>query len=228
MNTVCLSCLNKISTEEKSHKTGTEIYHNTCYINKVMSKAYKYANQIKLLEPDQIVSQLFGSDKFKLSNDELELVKSIYNSSNSTNTDINIDEDIIILKNNAMYNSLSNSTNSSLELFKNFSKNELKTLIDSSLNLMLTDNVLFEQIIGENPMSSSFETTFSNSETISDKLMESLPDELKNKIINFKNQIETSANNFSFFGTVPIGNLVKTDADTESDSGSEFEQPDLD
>ena len=87
---------------------------------------------------------------------------------------------------------------------------------------------LFEQIIGENPMSSSFETTFSNSETISNKLMESLPEELKNKITNLKNQIESTSDNFSFFGKIPIGNLVKTDADTESDSESEFEQPDLD
>jgi hypothetical protein len=58
--------------------------------------------------------------------------------------------------------------------------------------------------------------------------MESLPEELKTKITNLKNQIEASSDNFSFFGTIPISNLVKSDADTESESEIEFEQPDID
>lgn len=238
MNTVCLSCLNKINTEEKSYMSGTEIYHETCFINKVMGKAYKYANQIRALEPEQIVFQLFGSDKFKLTEDELQVVKSQQsikppnpNNLNSTIdkilSNIDIRENIIV---DAMYNSLSNTTNSSTELFKNFSKNEFKTLIDSSLNLVLNDNEIYEQIIGENPM--SFETTFSNPEALTNKLLESLPEELKNKITNLKNQVESNPSNFSFFSTIPIANLVKTDVDTESDSDSknevEFEQPDLD
>ena len=129
-----------------------------------------------------------------------------------------------------MYNSLSNSTNSSTELFKNFTKNEFKTLIDSSLNLVLNENELYEQLIGNNTDSTAFEPTFSDPEGLTNKLMESLPDELKNKITNLKNQIESNADNFSFFGTIPISNLVKSDLDTESDSeiDVELEQPDID
>ena len=238
MNTVCLSCLHKISTEEKSHTTGTEIYHETCYINKVMGKAYKYANQIKSLEPEQIVSQLFGSDKFRLTEDELKVVKSHQsinppnpNNLNSTIdkilNNINIGENIIV---DTMYNSLSTSTNSTTELFKNFSKDEFKTLIDSSLNLVIHDNELYEQIIGNNLDldSTAFEPTFSDPEGLSNKLMELLPEELKNKITILKNQIKSNTDNFSFFGTIPISNLVKSDVDTESDSEIEFEQPDID
>jgi hypothetical protein len=220
MNTVCISCLNKISIEEKSYIFGTEIYHELCYINKVMGKAYKYAYQIKSLEPDQIISQLFCSNKFKLSEDELKIIKlqqSTYNENKSNNFNSTFDKmlNIINLGENsivdAMYDSLSNSTNSNNELFKKFSKNEFKTLVDSSLNLIVNDNDLYEQIVEANSISNYFEPTFSDPEAITNKLMESLPEELKNKIINLKTEIAYNPNNF-----------IKTDLDTESDTELEI------
>jgi len=68
--------LNPVTSGENSFITGTEIYHEPCYKNKVMGKALKYAKQIKALEPEQIVAQLYGSDKFNLTDDEIKIVKS--------------------------------------------------------------------------------------------------------------------------------------------------------
>ena len=76
MNQVCLSCLTPMTNKEKSYCIGYEIYHEFCWVSKVNAKALKYANQIKSLEPEQIVAQLYGSDKFKLTDEEIKIIKS--------------------------------------------------------------------------------------------------------------------------------------------------------
>lgn len=240
MDPVCLSCLNKIESHELSRTSGIEkkIFHDSCYVNNTITKVLDYVNKIKSSEPEEIVSELFVSpNKFKLTEQEIEIVKqniSAFKSNKQNNLSssindminkINLGENTVV---DAMFNSLSNNPNS--DFFKNFSKSEFNTLINSSLNLVLNDETLCEQIIGENLASKSDKTSFSDPETLTNKLMESWPEELKTKFSNLKDEL-VSQSLPNIFSKIPIGNLLNKDVDVDTDIESEcekFEQDELD
>jgi hypothetical protein len=239
MEIVCLSCLNKVTHEDKLYKLGSEIYHEFCYIDKVMNKAIKYANQIKSLEPEQIVSQLYGTEKFTLTDEEKAIIKLqqsspklnsfadyFYNFSKQIgfnnvnysqldlkNIFVNLGtkqlEDIINTQFDSIYEII--MTKSNFPNIQNImTKEDLKLLLNSATSNVLTDYNFVESLFNS-------QTTNTNNLLV-DKLFENLPQDLKTKLSNINTQSQ-------LFSTQQIFTNVNTESnvDTESNSNSDTE-----
>ncbi len=247
MPQVCLSCLNKLSGEDKLYKLGNEVYHESCYTNKVMSKAIKYANQIKSLEPEQIVAQLYGMDKFKLTDEEKTIIKSQQTIPVSSNVSDNLFEQMgwknfnKIDIQNALDNAISNFSLSEFDINNltntNFNsiydqmitkseipniqntltKEDFKLFMESTASITLSDFSLIESAM----KSKSHDAE----ELIISKILEKLPQELQTKLANLKTQagILSAQEILATTSTNTIAN-----ADTESDTDSDFKIPELD
>ncbi len=233
MEQVCLSCLNKLSGEDKLYKSGNEVYHESCYTNKVMSKAIKYANQIKSLEPDQIVAQLYGSDKFKLNEEEKTIIKSQLVPKLNNFTDKEIKFDINNIFKNIDSNQIENIMNTQLDSIYDMiiskseisnvisktpiTKEDLKLLVNSTTSVAFSDYNLFESAIKSN-------IDDDMNEILMDKILENLPDDLKTKLSNIKTQTGTFSSQEIFTNANSKANTIANDnADTESDTDSDNE-----
>ncbi len=237
MEQVCLSCLNKLSGEDKLYKSGNEVYHESCYTNKVMSKAIKYANQIKSLEPDQIVAKLFGSDKFTLTEEEKAIIKSqqsVPKLNNFTDKEIkininnifkNIDsnqiENIMNTQLDSIYDMIISKSEISNVISKTpITKEDLKLLVNSTTSVAFSDYNLFESAIKSNIDDDDM------NEILMDKILENLPEELKTKLSNMKTQTGTFSSQEIFTNAnsnIIANTIANTNADTESDTDSDNE-----
>ncbi len=243
MKQVCLSCLNKLSEEDKLYKLGNEVYHESCYTNKVISKAIKYANQIKSLEPEQIVAQLYGTDKFKLTDEEKAIIKSQQIISVPSNVSGDMFEQMGFGNFKANKQDIQNALDNA---FNNFNLSELD--INDMVNTHF--NSIYDQIITKSEipniqntltkedfklfMDSTASITLSDfsliesamkskshdaEELIVSKILEKLPQELQTKLANLKTQAESYPTQQTFVtsNTNIISNTI-ANADTESDT----------
>jgi|LauGreDrversion4_2_1035121.scaffolds.fasta_scaffold06319_8 hypothetical protein len=237
MNQVCLSCLNKVTPEDKLYKSGNEVYHESCYTNKVMSKAFKYANQIKSLEPEQIVAQLYGSDKFTLTDEEKAIIKSQkskikFDNSKFVELDINNIfknigseqiENIMNTQLDSIYDMIiSKSEISNIISETPITKEDLKHLVNSTTSVAFNDYSLFESAVKSNINDDNM------NEILMDKILENLPEELKTKLSNMKTQTGTFSSQEIFTNANANSNTIantiaNTNADTESDTDSDNE-----
>jgi len=238
MNQVCLSCLNKVTPEDKLYKSGNEVYHESCYTNKVMSKAFKYANQIKSLEPEQIVAQLYGSDKFTLTDEEKAIIKSqsVPKLNNFTDKEIKFDinnifknigseqiENIMNTQLDSIYDMIiSKSEISNIISETPITKEDLKHLVNSTTSVAFNDYSLFESAVKSNINDDNM------NEILMDKILENLPEELKTKLSNMKTQTGTFSSQEIFTNANANSNTIantiaNTNADTESDTDSDNE-----
>ncbi len=235
MNQVCLSCLNKVTPEDKLYKSGNEVYHESCYTNKVMSKAFKYANQIKSLEPDQIVAQLYGSDKFKLNEEEKAIIKSQQSKMNFDNSKF-VELDINNIFKNIGSEQIENIMNTQLDSIYDMiiskseisniisetpiTKEDLKHLVNSTTSVAFNDYSLFESALKSNIDDDDM------NEILMDKILENLPEELKTKLSNMKTQTGTFSSQEIFTNAnsnIIANTIANTNADTESDTDSDNE-----
>ena len=132
---ICLSCLNQIKSDDKIYLNDKDTYHNNCYTQLIVNKSLKIVNQIKLMEPTDIIHNFLINDKFKISDGDKEILKE-YLEKNNLAKPITFDFDSNVLAKPITFDFDSNN------LAKNINQFNLQNMLDPTTINNITENML--------------------------------------------------------------------------------------